>query len=534
MQAIRVLRYATAAAIIFFFCAPQAFGAVAEQLAVCTRSISLGNAVTAHPPGIFSLHYNPAGLTQIKGKELEVGAMVPSFGVTQHWEKPPNYVSFFGQGNDPVAGDSSTSMGMAANLPFNGPASNILAAPYSGMAYHPAGKKWTVGFAIYSPMAVGLENPSGPAVYGAQMLYLQRMVLSPGVGYKLTDTLSVGVSMGLGFGAMGVRMQMRAPNDLVALTGLLGDITRDLDSSLTLGLIPFPLFGGGMYAFDDMGRMTADNLQDNFSPSYNVGILWEPKEWFAAGLCYQSEAKMHLSGHFQLEYSEKFQKMMDWMVANDFIRIFTEALDLPTEGGLVEQSGRASVDFTMPRHVQGGIMVRPFKRLKLMCDAQWTQWSIYKCDVFQFDQDIQMLKLAKLLGYPHGNRTIVFERFMKDTVHLSYGMEFDATKWLKIRLGYEDRPTSVREEYRDAMMVLPDMKIISGGIGVYVSRNADIDVAVGLIKGEDIAMRYEEGAISSNMNTREMTALIYNPYANLNYYQETSGIFVSVGLRYHW
>ena len=521
-------------ALLFFSFSSTAFGAVAEQLAICTRSISLGNAVTANPPGIFSLHYNPAGLTHIRGKEVENGLMFPSFSVHQQWEKPPGYIDFFGQGNDPVAGSSSSSTGMGINVPLNGPASNVTFAPYGGMGYHPPGKKWAVGLAMYAPMAVGLENPNGPACYNAQMLHMSRIVLSPGISYQLTDTLAVGASVGLGFSSMGVRMAMRAPNDLVALTGLMGDLTRDLDSTITLGLIPFPLFGGGMYAFDEMGRMTSDKLEDNFTPSFNVGVLWEPNDRFAFGLCYQSEAKAHLSGHFTLEYSKKFQNMMDWLVANDFIKIFTEALDLPTEGGIPSQTGRASVEFIQPRHVQAGIMVKPFKRLKLMCDVQWTQWSTMEANVFEFDQDMQVLKLAQLLGYPHGWRTIVFERYMIDTVHACFGAEFAATKWLDLRCGFENRPTSVREEYRDAMMVLPDMKILSGGMGVKLTRNATLDVGAGIVLAEDVDMRYEEGQISRNLNTREMTALIYNPYSNLNYYQQTEGMFVSVGVRYNW
>ncbi|MBI9077525.1 MAG: outer membrane protein transport protein [Desulfatibacillum sp.] len=519
---------------MFFSLPPSAYASLAEQLAICTRGISLGNAVTASPPGVFSLHYNPAGLTQLRGKEMEMGGMIPNFNISQQWDKPDGYVSFFGQGNDPVAGASSTSEGMVISLPFNGPVSNVTFAPYGGMGYHPVGKKWSVGVAMYSPMAVGLQNPEGPATYGAQMLHLERIVLSPGIAYKVNDTLSLGASIGLGFSSMGIRMQMRAPNDMVALTGLLGNLTQKLDPALFLGLIPFPLFGGGMYAFDDMGRMTAERLEDNFSPSFNLGLLWEPKDWFALGLCYQSEVKQELSGHFTLEYSQKFQNMMDWLVANSLVRVFTESLGLPTEGGLDYQSGRGSVEMIQPRHVQAGIMLKPFKRLKLTADLQWTQWSTMESNVFEFDFDLQVLKLAHLLGYQYGNRTIVFERHMVDTLHACFGLEFAATPWLDLRLGYEDRPTSVREEYRDAMLVLPDMKILSGGLGIDLTRNATLDLGVGLIMAEDIKMDYNNGGISQNLNTRELTALIYNPYANLNYNQQTTGMFISMGLRYNW
>ena len=534
MKMLRVLLAFLAGCFFVIAFAPSAFASVAEQLAICTKGISLGNAVTASPPGVFSIHYNPAGLIKLRGKELEVGGLIPNFNVSQQWSKPDSYTPFFGQGDDPVAGSSSTSEGMVISLPLNGPVSNISFAPYTGMGYHPVGKKWAVGVAMYAPMAVGMENPSGPATYGAQMMHLSRIVVGPGIAYQVNDELSLGASIGLGFSSMGIRMQMRAPNDMVALTGTLGDLTEEIDESLLLGLIPLPLFGGGMYAFDDMGRMYAERLEDNFSPGFNVGMLWEPKDWFSFGLCYQSEVKQELSGHFTLEYSEKFQNMMNWLVANDLIRVFTESLGLPTEGGLPYQSGRGSVEMIQPRHIQGGIMIKPFKRLKLTADLQWTQWSTMEANVFEFDYDLQVLKLAKLLGYQHGTRTIVFERHMIDTLHACFGLEFAATPWLDLRLGYEDRPTSVREEYRDAMMVLPDMKILSGGFGVKLTRNCNVDMGIGLIMAEDIEMDYDNGGQSRNLNTRELTALIYNPYAHLNYYQQTTGMFVSVGVRYNW
>ncbi|HEY5513626.1 MAG TPA: hypothetical protein VIK40_08285, partial [Geomonas sp.] len=41
----------------------RALGAFHEQLAVDPRAISLANNVTADPPGLMSIHYNPAGLS---------------------------------------------------------------------------------------------------------------------------------------------------------------------------------------------------------------------------------------------------------------------------------------------------------------------------------------------------------------------------------------------------------------------------------------------------------------------------------------
>ena len=50
------------------------YAMLAQNMSVDLRSLSLGNAVTADPPGINSIHFNPAGLTKIKGFAIDDSA----------------------------------------------------------------------------------------------------------------------------------------------------------------------------------------------------------------------------------------------------------------------------------------------------------------------------------------------------------------------------------------------------------------------------------------------------------------------------
>ncbi|MEW5735555.1 MAG: outer membrane protein transport protein [Thermodesulfobacteriota bacterium] len=525
------------AVVVFFvfllLAAPAAQAAMHEQMAISPRAIALGNAVTADPPGVMALHYNPAGLARIRGKLLDLGITYPSITIKARFEAPKGYRGFFGYDVDPVAGTETETAGGAINLPFNGPVStDILLGPETGFAWHPPGSRWTVGIGLYAPFAVGFEYPPGPAVYDAQYLYQQRLVFSPGIGYKITDTLYAGLSVGIGSAAMGVRMDMRAPNDLVALTGVLGDLTQGLSDIITLGLIPFPLFGGGLDPYESFGRMTATNLQDNLTTSYNIGLLWEPVDWFAAGIVYQSECKAKFGGTFTLEYSKRWQSMMNWFVSNEILGLFSEALGLPTNGGIPFQRGRATIEFEFPRRVQVGIKVKPIKQLKLLVDANWVQWSSMKENVFVFDQDIQLLKLAHLLAYKYNARTLVLPRYMKDTIHYHFGAEIMPLDWLTLRLGYEFRPSSVNKKYADLMFALPDLTLYSCGLGFQLTRNTELDFSFSLVKGEDLSYRQEDGTTSSLLNRRDFTALIYNPYAGLDVYQETNALIFSTGIQY--
>ncbi len=125
---------------------------------------------------------------------------------------------------------------------------------------------------------------------------LIRLVLAPGISYRVNKNLSVGASFGLGLSFMGFETRMRSPNDLVALTGALGEATVGLEipiiSELTL---PAPWFGGGLSPYEDIGGLKFF-AQDLLNPSYNVGFLWDPYDWLSFGGVYQSEAEADMKG----------------------------------------------------------------------------------------------------------------------------------------------------------------------------------------------------------------------------------------------
>src|SRR5690606_41263565 len=49
-----------------------------QNLAIDTKALALGNAVTADPPGINSIHYNSAGLAMLDGRHSSVTILAVS------------------------------------------------------------------------------------------------------------------------------------------------------------------------------------------------------------------------------------------------------------------------------------------------------------------------------------------------------------------------------------------------------------------------------------------------------------------------
>ncbi|MBW2597005.1 MAG: outer membrane protein transport protein, partial [Deltaproteobacteria bacterium] len=231
-----------------------------DQLAVSTKALSLGNAVTACPPGLMSIHYNPAaGLTLLPDNQLSAGMLYAlQMTRTERFSKDPDFEGFMGNNDDPVAGTEGTSTHGFSYLPGVG-GQAMLAAPNVGLSHREPGSKWTVAFGSYVPYGVGLSiddynrDNNNPIRFGGSALYNQRMIYAaPAIAYKVTDTLSVGLSVGVGQAAEAIQgMIMRAPSEMVAMIDELGKATESLEipvlSELTL---PPPWFGGGLRTYE--------------------------------------------------------------------------------------------------------------------------------------------------------------------------------------------------------------------------------------------------------------------------------------------
>lgn len=494
-----------------------------EQLAIDTVAISLANTVTARPPGHMSIHYNPAGLSQLPdGKYLSNGLTIPIIEKTSCFKQDPDFEGFLGgYKDDPLDGKCGTSTSGRMYLPFYNDTIDFLFAPTLGLSYRKPGSKWTFAVGQYAPFAVGLvHGDSGdPSVFGGKSVYQQHLVyIAPAVSFQITPTLSVGLTVGLGQTAMGAEVDMRSPNDMVALTRVLGEATEGLEipilSELTL---PPPWFGGGVGPYDQVGALDL-RMRDDFSPNYNVGLLWEPWKWLAIGACYQSEIRTQLTGQYNFAYSEEWQRMVNWFGSSPLLVITSGVFDLPMTP-VASQSGTVTSQITFPRRAQFGIKIKPFSRLSLMADLHWANWSVLKRDEFIFDQDIQLLQLVKMLGYTGGNDTMILTRNFKDTWHWSVGLEYDILDWLTFRCGYERRETSVRPELFDLMYALPDLENFGAGFGIKLKNGVVIDIAAGYIINESYEV---PNNTSTNMNSTDFTDPVYNPYAGLDYEQKTA------------
>ena len=74
---------------------------LSQNVSVDLRALSLGNAVTADPPGIDSIPFNPAGLSKINGTQLDVQLLMAGFAISSDFSAPAGF-NVFGYSDDPV------------------------------------------------------------------------------------------------------------------------------------------------------------------------------------------------------------------------------------------------------------------------------------------------------------------------------------------------------------------------------------------------------------------------------------------------
>jgi long-subunit fatty acid transport protein len=264
-------------------------------------------------------------------------------------------------------------------------------------------------------------------------------------------------------------------------------------------------------------------LRDDFSPSYNLGLLWQPRNWFSLGLCYQSEIRVEQTGRYSVQHSPRFSAMMDWMRQGMVLPVAASMLNLPTNGE--DQYGYcSSTSLNYPQRIQSGIKLQPVKEFKILGDVHWAQWSILKEDRFVFDQNISFLRLTNIMGYGEQPNVMVLKRNFKDTIHWSAAVEYLPTDWLTMRLGYEMRPTSVRAELYDGLYSLPDLHNIGTGLGFKLDNGLELNLAFAYLFNKSYSV---PNGSSIQMNSNDWTKPVYNPFVGLNYFQETRAYMFS-------
>ncbi|MGB5217648.1 MAG: outer membrane protein transport protein [Smithella sp.] len=521
-----------------FFHVPHAHASFNENMLIDAKGVGMANNVISDTSGIMSIYWNPGGLSLMgEGTYLTIGFSSGYMTIGGDFERDPNFEPYHdAQGNDrkdSVWGKTSETSTGQMYVPILDTTLPAMGGPVPfGISHRSPGSKWTFGYSIYMPFVGGWEfDDNDPAWYNNGSTVLSHLnYAAPAVSYRVNDKLSVGATFAAGQSVMILEMEPRSPNELTNITKTLGDATQGMANPIFDMTVPLPLFGGGFGPYDKIADFEL-NVRDDFSPSYTLGALYDPFDWITFGLTYHSPVKSKMTGDFSFKYSKDFQNMVAWCGSTATMQIVSMIFDLPYET-TPEQKGSVSTELNYPQMVDFGITVKPLKRLALTGTLHWADWSSVSKNEIKFDQKIQLLQLAKYMGYTGGDHTLNVDRKFEDTLNWGVGGTFQALDWLQLRVGYEYRKSSAVQRYADLQLTLPTLYYVGTGLGIKgagtgikLLKDMDIDIGLGYMwsKKEKLPANYSE-----NFNLEQLGVGFNKPYIGNSYEPKMTAILASL------
>ncbi len=533
-----------------------AFAQLGTNLSVDLRSLALGNAVTADPPGVNAVHFNPAGLTKIQGLQTEQQIIVADFDIQREFTVPAGY-NVFGYSDDPLVCNDGPKDNSNLCTDFKGPISGDveyvslyvpilkkmvdlgkgvpMVAPTMGIAYNPPGSKATYATAVYAPLMAGFGAEDGnPGNFMGQQVALERITyLSPSVGYQVNDQLSIGGGIGMSYQAIAMKTDLRFPNELIGMLRMIDEVVctpfKDNSDIITdILLLGMCNAQEGMNPFGKFGQMQLA-LEQSLSPSFNLGILWEPTEDFGFGLVYQSAAKMRLKGKYHIDNARAPQELINGLMSSPTGQILAAILGFPNYIPSSE-SGLVSMDFEYPAHVQAGIKYKIMPDLQINFDVGWSDFKAWDKFKFEFDRQISALKIAKLLSADVTDTSLALPLGFQSAWNFGIGMEYSVTDRLKLRAGYEPRGSAIPDNKRNTMVPINNAQLFGLGVGYQFDADTELDLSIGHLRSKDNI----PANTCSLANQTGVNNLLLNPYAGLNVKTDTKVTILGLNYRTRW
>lgn len=488
-------------------------GALFENLGTSTKAMSMGNAITANPNGVkTAIHYNPAGLVNLDHRRFETELLKPNLSFKTAFETPKGGNGF--PGTDPVSGTSGTAQNASGYIPGSGltTINSSFAVPSSvGFTYRPENYDIVFANAFYAPVATGFKrDKASPTRFGGEELALQRITYaSPSVGYSVSDNFHIGASLGLNHAAFGIKTGIRSP----ALANLANQATCPGGGQCRLG------------TYDAAADLSFE-VENNFVPSYNLGLLWEASPGVTIGASYRSSVETTMKGDYEFRYSEDLQNFIDDVSTVDLVGV-GRVLNVP-QNSTEKESGTARFPFEFPSHFRLGAHIEPTNRFSFNLDYAWTDWGSFEEFQWKFDKETDLLQLTKNLPNIQP-QTLTIPRGYRSTANWSIGGEYKLTDNQTIRAGYEPRKSSVPTDKIDTIAPLPDTNLYGLGYGFTLPPNqkTTVDLSAIYVTGETTV----KAGQSCNLNCSSVLETIYNPYAGLNVHFESNALFMGATVK---
>lgn len=537
---------ALVAGLYFLQGASQSLATLSESLTIGNaKALSLGHAVTADPPGIDSIHFNPAGLARLKGRQSHLKVVGATFDIILEFgdynDERKEYLAqqqatglfsddYF---HDEAHNTTSETAGVSLMLPFFGLTDMPMAiAPLGGASYQPPGGNLTFATNVYAPMMVGFfREKDDPGVWmGERLSFMQLTYFSPSVAYEITDEFIIGVAMTFNYTGVGIDLPFRQPHAGLPFLGWLqGELCPDFGPGLSTGVEFDAICGDQIGLYDLLGYLSFE-VEQPLTVGFNLGLLWQPTPWLTIGMMYQPSIPMEMEGEYQWRNGDSWNGFIADLVNDPLYQTGTVLVDLfgyrlPT--GEATSSGGATIDMNTPEFFSTGISVQLTSQLKVNVDYKFAGWSEWQTIPVKFENPIDLLGIAEIVQPDAATRdSVTFPLGLSDTWNWGVGMEYQWDDSMVLRFGIEDRPTSVSGEAKSPLIPMGSGKLYGAGVGFTLEGGGVMDFAVGYF-ASSMSM---PGGTSKLGNSTDPVLMIYNPYAGTDIDAELSVYLVEFSI----
>ncbi|HNJ87156.1 MAG TPA: outer membrane protein transport protein, partial [Agitococcus sp.] len=236
--------------------------------------------------------------------------------------------------------------------------------------------------------------------------------------------------------------------------------------------------------------------------------------------------KMRLKGKYKVTYANGARSLInDGLQSSVTGQILGAILGLPSYIPESEE-GLLSMNLTFPAHFQTGIKYKILPQLQVNFDVGWTDFNRWDAFNFEFDREVQVLKIAKILVPGTTNTTLPFPLEFNSRWNWGIGLEYAHTSRLKFRMGYEPRDSAVPLNKRNILAPINAAKMFGLGVGYRFDRDTDIDLTLMHMYSRDTV----PAGTSSLLNQTGINNAMYNPYAGLD--AKTKAVINIMGLVY--
>ncbi len=520
------------------FAIASANAAVVENITIgSAKALALGNAVTADPPGIDAIHYNPAGLADVDGRIVQLKGIVAAFQFDatfgEYTPAAQEQIDYWGVGQDEIENSESSTTTAALKLPFMEETKEwplpFIVVPLAGVAYSPPGSDLTFATSVYAPVAAGYQrDEDDPGRYMGKYLSVVRLTyFSPTVAWKVNDEWSLGFGVETSWQGVGANTDLRVPN-LV-----LGVVNAALEEIQATPFACDAVFGDSAEICDPntpiinplekAAELTVE-VSDPFTWTATFGVLWKPVPYFTWGARYLSGSSMHLTGTYNMQYTDYWVQPFSRLSSQSVVSPVWNFLDLPK--GLAEESGDASIDLDWPAQFSTGISVQLTPQWKINIDGHWMDWAKWDGLDVKFDRKTDFLRIASILQPEYANdSTLIIPRHYKSVWNYALGVQYQYSEPLALRLGYENRRSSVPDSKQDVLLPLGDAQLFGAGLEYQVDRYSVLELAGGyLLASADIP-----AGTSTNANSMDTaSSFIYNPYSGMDIETKAQGVVAEI------